>query len=99
MLSSLIESDTLQSPRRTLRSPLKIGIGAAVSAIAAIGIAVFISNHAPHASDVQKLARSLEIIRTSTAANRKILKVLFYGQSITRSGWTEKVAEHWRNRY
>jgi hypothetical protein len=50
-------------------------------------------------SDTQKIARSLEIIRTSTPANHKILKVLFYGQSITRSGWDEAVIEHWHQRY
>ena len=50
-------------------------------------------------SDTQKIARSLEIIRTSTPANHKILKVLFYGQSITRSGWDQAVIEHWHQRY
>jgi hypothetical protein len=50
-------------------------------------------------ADTQKIARSLEIIRTSTLANHKILKVLFYGQSITRSGWDEAVIEHWHLRY
>jgi hypothetical protein len=50
-------------------------------------------------SDEQKLARTLEIIRTSTPEHRKVLKVLFYGQSITRSGWTPSVVEHWRQTY
>ena len=50
-------------------------------------------------SDEQKIARSLEIIRTSTPANRKVLKVLFYGQSITASGWHNAVVDHWRQRY
>jgi hypothetical protein len=50
-------------------------------------------------SDEQKLARSLEIIRTSTPTNRKVLKVLFYGQSITRSGWDKAVIEHWHEKY
>jgi hypothetical protein len=50
-------------------------------------------------SDEQKIARTLEIIRTSTPANRKVLKVLFYGQSITRSGWHEQVVAHWRQKY
>src|ERR1700683_4205979 len=39
-------------------------------------------------SDEQKIARSLEIIRTSTPASRKVLKVLFYGQLISRMGCT-----------
>jgi hypothetical protein len=51
------------------------------------------------ASDEQKIARSLEIIRTSTPENRKVLKVLFYGQSITASGWHKAVVEHWHEKY
>jgi hypothetical protein len=49
--------------------------------------------------DVQKIARTLSIIRSSSPSDRKILKVLFYGQSITRSGWHEAVVEHWRQIY
>src|SRR5579859_3302007 len=49
--------------------------------------------------DEQKIARSLEIIRTSTPADHKVLKVLFYGQSITRSGWDKAVIEHWQQKY
>jgi hypothetical protein len=98
--SFLIGSEPLLlGPRRSLRLASKIGIGAAVAAIAAIGIAEFVWDHASDATDVQKLARSLQIIRTSTAATRKVLKVLFYGQSITRSGWAEKVVEHWHDAY
>jgi hypothetical protein len=50
-------------------------------------------------SDEQKIARTLEIIRTSTPANHKVLKVLFYGQSITRSGWHNAVVKHWHEKY
>src|SRR5271168_5330845 len=50
-------------------------------------------------SDQQKIARTLEIIRTSTPTNHKVLKVLFYGQSITRSGWHNAVIAHWREKY
>jgi hypothetical protein len=50
-------------------------------------------------SDQQKIARTLEIIRTSTPTNHKVLKVLFYGQSITRSGWHKAVVAHWREKY
>jgi hypothetical protein len=50
-------------------------------------------------SDQQKVARTLEIIRTSTPTNHKVLKVLFYGQSITRSGWHNAVVAHWREKY
>ena len=49
--------------------------------------------------DQQKVARALEIIRTSTPTNHKVLKVLFYGQSITRSGWHNAVVAHWREKY
>jgi hypothetical protein len=50
-------------------------------------------------SDAQKVSRSLDIIRTSMPANRKVLKVLFYGQSFTGSGWDRAVVEHWHKRY
>src|SRR5271156_2340923 len=50
-------------------------------------------------SDQQKIARTLEIIRTSTPTNHKVLKVLFYGQSITRSGWHNAVVAHWSEKY
>jgi hypothetical protein len=50
-------------------------------------------------SDQQKIARTLEIIRTSTPTNHNVLKVLFYGQSITRSGWHNAVVAHWREKY
>lgn len=50
-------------------------------------------------SDEQKIARTLEIIRTSTPTNHKVLKVLFYGQSITRSGWHNAVVAHWHEKY
>jgi hypothetical protein len=50
-------------------------------------------------SDQQKIARTLEIICTSTPTNHKVLKVLFYGQSITRSGWHNLVVAHWREKY
>jgi hypothetical protein len=49
--------------------------------------------------DEQKIARSLEIIRTSSPSNHKVLKVLFYGQSITNSGWHYAVVEHWRHKF
>jgi hypothetical protein len=50
-------------------------------------------------SDREKVARSLDIIRASTPAHRKVLKVLFYGQSFTGSGWDKAVVEHWHERY
>jgi len=50
-------------------------------------------------TDEQKIARTLEIIRTSTPTNHKVLKVLFYGQSITRTGWDKAVIAHWHEKY
>jgi hypothetical protein len=50
-------------------------------------------------SDEEKVARTLEIIRTSTPAHHKVLKVLFYGQSVTGSGWDKAVIEHWHQKY
>lgn len=49
--------------------------------------------------DEHKIARTLEIIRTSSPKNPKVLKVLFYGQSITKSGWHETVVKHWHEKY
>ena len=68
--------------------------------VAAAG-ATWVIHHAEVDSipDQQKIARSLEIIRTSTPADRKILKVLFYGLSISRSGWDQAVIEHWHQKY
>jgi hypothetical protein len=50
-------------------------------------------------SDAQKIARTLGIIRSSTPTDHKVLKVLFYGQSITKSGWDKTVIEHWHQQY
>ena len=66
------------------------------------GLAVTWQKHRQETStlpDEQKIARTLEIIRTSIPANHKVLKVLFYGQSITRSGWHNAVVAHWREKY
>jgi len=49
--------------------------------------------------DAKKIARTLSIIRSSTPNDRKVLKVLFYGQSITKSGWDKAVIEHWHQQY
>lgn len=50
-------------------------------------------------SDEQKIARTLNIIGTSSPSNRQVLKVLFYGQSITGTKWHQAVIEHWREKY
>jgi hypothetical protein len=84
--------------------PLKIGswmvaAGLLVLLAAACATWVIHQREVDTVSDEQKIARSLEIIRTSAPADHKILKVLFYGQSITRSGWDKAVIEHWHQRY
>jgi hypothetical protein len=84
--------------------PLKIGSWTVAAALAILLLAecatwVLRQREVDPVSDEQKIARSLEIIRTSTPADHKILKVLFYGQSITRSGWDKEVIDHWHQKY
>jgi hypothetical protein len=78
-------------------------IGAAGILMALLGAAAATwlkrEQEADAVTNTQKIARTLEIIRTSTPENRKVLKVLFYGQSITRSGWHNAVVAHWREKY
>jgi hypothetical protein len=74
-------------------------IGLLVVLLAAIATWVKHRREIDTVSDEQKIARSLEIIRTSSPSNHKVLKVLFYGQSITRSGWHNAVVEHWQQKY
>jgi hypothetical protein len=76
-------------------------VAAAVLALLAAGLVTWHKRREEidPVSDEQKVARSLGIIRTSTPADRKVLKVLFYGQSITASGWDKSVLEHWREKY
>jgi hypothetical protein len=49
--------------------------------------------------DTQKLARTLQILRTATPTHHTVLKVLFYGQSITAGGWHTQVVDHWHTLY
>ena len=49
--------------------------------------------------EVQTLARTLGILRTGTPTDPKVLKVLFYGQSITKSGWDQITLTHWHTTY
>jgi hypothetical protein len=46
-----------------------------------------------------RLARSLAIVRASTAAQPQVLRVLFYGQSLTSPHWTDLAQEHLRRTY
>jgi hypothetical protein len=89
----------------TKRGRVKTAIAAVVSVIgllvvAAVGFTLYKQRQEVDSTpDEQKLARTLEIIRTSTPADHKVIKVLFYGQSITRSGWDKAVIEHWHQAY
>jgi hypothetical protein len=87
-----------QSPLPKIARLLTI---AALSLLLLAAIATWYLHHREidAVSDEQKIARSLEIIRTSTPTDRKVLKVLFYGQSITGSGWDKAVIEHWHQTY
>ncbi len=82
----------------------KVGIWVGVTVVFVLLVAAAVTwvkrrQEVDTVSDQQKIARTLEIIRTSTPTNRKVLKVLFYGQSITRSGWDSAVVAHWREKY
>ena len=46
-----------------------------------------------------RLARSIDIIRGSTAGRPAVLRVLFYGQSITSTRWTDLATAHLRATY
>ena len=78
---------------------LVLGVGLFGVLAAAAVTAYRVHEETQNVPDTQKLARTLGIIRTSTPADRKVLKVLFYGQSITKSGWDKQVQAHWRERY
>ncbi|HEX8415005.1 MAG TPA: hypothetical protein VF637_14130 [Sphingomicrobium sp.] len=45
------------------------------------------------------LARTASILRTSTTTKPGVLRVLFYGQSITSPAWTDAAVAHLRRRY
>ncbi len=80
---------------------LRVALVLCVAATLGVFAATMLVRFREHDSvpDVQKIARTLSIIRGSSPNDRKVLKVLFYGQSITRSGWHEAVVEHWRQIY
>lgn len=50
-------------------------------------------------TDQQRLARSLGIIRTATAERPQVLKLLFYGQSISSPRWTDDAVARLRATY
>ena len=46
-----------------------------------------------------KMQRTMTLLATSTPQNPNRVRVLFYGQSVTRNPWWQDVAEHLRSTY
>ena len=90
---------SMVSSRRRLLLRLILIVFVLVLAAPIVATVVIRNRERDSVSDVQKLAHTLNIIRSSSQADCKVLKVLFYGQSITRSGWDKAVIEHWRQKY
>jgi hypothetical protein len=87
-------------PKTALRFGFTLGTVAGLALFAAAWVThVRRIREVDTVSDEQKLAHSLGIIRTSSAEHPKVLKVLFYGQSIIRSGWDKQVLDHWHHQY
>lgn len=59
------------------------------------------SNVAPPKSPdpLKAIARSLSIVRSATPENPKVLRVLFYGQSISSPHWTDQAINNLRSSY
>jgi hypothetical protein len=53
----------------------------------------------PDLQQREHLRRSLTLLSTSTPADRKTVKVLFYGQSITQQAWWKEVEHYLRSTY
>jgi hypothetical protein len=53
----------------------------------------------PESTQRENLRRSLTLLNESTPENRKTVRVLFYGQSITEQAWWEEVARYLRVTY
>jgi hypothetical protein len=87
------------SSRHKIAFRILLVLCAATVLAACVATAVLRFREKDSVPDVQKIARTLNIIRSSSPNNRKVLKVLFYGQSITKSGWHEAVVEHWHALY
>lgn len=45
------------------------------------------------------IQRTMRLLATSTPQKRNRVRILFYGQSVTRNPWWQDVAEHLRNTY
>jgi hypothetical protein len=53
----------------------------------------------PDSTQRENLRRSLTLLNESTPDNRKTVRILFYGQSITEQAWWEEVARYLRTTY
>jgi type 1 glutamine amidotransferase len=53
----------------------------------------------PDPEQREHLRRSLTLLQSSTPAERKTVRVLFYGQSITQQAWWKEVAKYLRSTY
>ena len=53
----------------------------------------------PDPAQREHLRRSLTLLNTSTPTDRKTVRVLFYGQSITQQGWWKEVERYLRSTY
>lgn len=53
----------------------------------------------PDPDQREHLRRSLTLLGTSTPADRKTVRVLFYGQSITQQAWWKEVEHYLRATY
>jgi hypothetical protein len=95
-------SDGILIPMRPDRMRAVLWVVATIVVLLSVAEVVTYIKHEREIStvpDEQKIARTLEIIRTSTPTDHKVLKVLFFGQSIIKSGWEKAVIDHWREVY
>ena len=53
----------------------------------------------PNPEQREHLRRSLTLLDTSTPTDRKTVRVLFYGQSITQQSWWKEVERYLRTTY
>lgn len=66
-----------------------------------VGLALLLCCAAPAQSSVPGagVARTMHLLESSHAGHRKPVKILFYGQSITKQAWWKRVAADLRARY
>jgi hypothetical protein len=79
----------------------------AISVIAVLGLSLTLFGVAPKphreidvpGGTANRLAHALSVVRTSTATSRQVLRILFYGQSITSTKWTDLSVDHLKKTY